>query len=343
MRDTRAHTTDASIGRGAHGITATRRDAQAVVADLAARATHARAGVHDAGARTAELSFGARDAFARGSWRAREVARRAIAACCIARRDVGASAARRIAELTGGAAHALAGDGQAARKARAVDARLLRAAHDPRTRIDGRDACRATALARSTRALRLAWIGLADAAEAQERCGAVEIALARGRPCIEHERIEREERGIHAGVVLVERRSDRRCAGITRCDGDGEWEGDGDESSAQHVDLRGVSPRSCERSEILSGASNDDAASSRTTTSCEIALRILRGSHDDAAMGPHSEGIDALEPHADSLLADTRIVACLCVWLGVISFGMAALWFDASPAEEGVTHASARP
>ncbi|MBN8610598.1 MAG: hypothetical protein J0L92_08445 [Deltaproteobacteria bacterium] len=60
-------------------------------------------------------------------------------------------------------------------------------------------------------------------------------------------------------------------------------------------------------------------------------------------MGPHSEGMDSLQHPPASLLADTRIVACLCAWLAAISVGMAALWFDTPPARVGETHAGAQP
>jgi hypothetical protein len=60
-------------------------------------------------------------------------------------------------------------------------------------------------------------------------------------------------------------------------------------------------------------------------------------------MGPYSEGLDSLQHPPASLLADTRIVACLCAWLAAISVGMAALWFDAPPARDDETHTGTQP
>lgn len=234
-RDAGAHATDAAVGRGARGIAAARRDAETVVTDLSARTADACAGVHQARARTTELPFGARHALTRRARRAREVTRAAVAARRIAGRDVGAAATRGIAELPVGAAHALARHGQAAGEARAIDARLFLAAHDARARVDGRHTRRATSLVRAARVVGGARIGLTEAAEAQRLGGAVEVALAHRRSSVVHDRIGRA-RCIEARVATIERRRDRRCAGITAGEDD-ERQGDGDRGSARHVDL----------------------------------------------------------------------------------------------------------
>ncbi len=112
------------------------------------------------------------------------MARGAVAAERVAGDDVGARAARGIAELARGAVDAFARDGQAAREARAADAGLVcRAAHAV-ARILERHAHAAASLAVRARVVRRARIFLAEAAETEQARGALEIVGARARASI---------------------------------------------------------------------------------------------------------------------------------------------------------------
>ncbi len=179
------------------------------------------------------------------------MARRSVSASRVAGGDLRAAPARWVAELARRTAHPLARDGQTAGKAVAVDAGLVRAAHDAPAGVDGGDAARAASLARGARVAVLARVRLTPAAEAEQARGAVRVALTlRGARISGVGRAGVTGAGgvgagrVHAGIA----QGDRRSAGITA------HERSGEEQQARgrsHGDLRASERSSCESPRTL--------------------------------------------------------------------------------------------